>query len=165
METWLSKQFDLPASNVRPNIERVTSRRIVSLRYRDLVPSVASELAARGGAQAMRDTVAIYVDSERTIYLSNEWVGSEIAYLSILVHELVHHMQNMAGLKFECPQARERLAYIAQERWLELFGRSLEQDFELDGSCPRQDACTKRAGHNGPATLQRAARGNPGSLR
>jgi hypothetical protein len=43
-----------------------------------------------------RDTVAIYVDPERTIYLSNEWTGSGIAYLSVLVHEMVHHLQNLA---------------------------------------------------------------------
>jgi hypothetical protein len=36
-------------------------------------------------------------------------------------------------MKYECPQAREKVAYMAQERWLGLFGRSLEQDFELDG--------------------------------
>jgi hypothetical protein len=32
-----------------------------------------------------------------------------------------------------CPQEREKLAYQAQERWLPLFGHSLEADFELDG--------------------------------
>ena len=45
---------------------------------------------------------------------------------------MVHHAQNLLGLKHECPQEREKLAYLAQDRWLGLFGRSLESDFELD---------------------------------
>jgi hypothetical protein len=48
------------------------------------------------------------------------------------VHEVVHHVQNVGGLKHACPQEREKLAYMAQERWLGLFGRNLEVDFDLD---------------------------------
>ncbi|HVI62197.1 MAG TPA: DUF6647 family protein [Bradyrhizobium sp.] len=50
----------------------------------------------------------------------------------MLVHEVVHHFQNVLGLKYECPQEREKLAYIAQDRWLGLFGHSLTGDFALD---------------------------------
>jgi hypothetical protein len=32
----------------------------------------------------------------------------------------------------ECPQEREKLAYLAQERWLGLFGHNLESDFDLN---------------------------------
>jgi hypothetical protein len=46
---------------------------------------------------------------------------------------MVHHIQHLAGLKYECPQAHEKLAYMAQDRWLKLFGGSLAQDFDLDG--------------------------------
>jgi hypothetical protein len=45
---------------------------------------------------------------------------------------MVHHLQNLGRLKFECPQAREEVAYQAQERWLGLFGRDLSRDFEMD---------------------------------
>ena len=81
---------------------------------------------------AERDTVAVYSDAERTIYLPEGWTGGSAAELSVLVHEMVHHAQNVRGLKFDCPQEREKLAYLAQERWLGLFGRSLAEDFELD---------------------------------
>jgi hypothetical protein len=73
------------------------------------------------------------MDAERTIYLSTAWTGDSPADLSVLVHEMVHHQQNLAGEKFECHQEREKLAYAAQERWLNRFGHSLEADFELDG--------------------------------
>jgi hypothetical protein len=45
---------------------------------------------------------------------------------------MVHHLQNLAGLKFECPMAREKVAYMAQDQWLKRFGTSLETEFDLD---------------------------------
>jgi len=48
------------------------------------------------------------------------------------VHEMVHHLQNIAGLKYECPQAREKLAYVAQNQWLAQSGRNLIDEFKLD---------------------------------
>ena len=48
------------------------------------------------------------------------------------MHEMVHHMQNMAGLHYDCPQAREKTAYLAQERWLEQFGSDLSGEFQID---------------------------------
>src|SRR5262245_34561878 len=71
----------------------------------------------------------------RTIYLPEGWTGDTPAELSVLVHEVVHHFQNVLRLKYECPQEREKLAYIAQDRWLALFGHSLESDFHMDVGC------------------------------
>jgi hypothetical protein len=48
------------------------------------------------------------------------------------VHELVHHLQNLDKRSYNCPQLREKLAYEAQEKWLGLFGRSLESEFGID---------------------------------
>ena len=70
--------------------------------------------------------------TEATIYLPADWTGSTPAEVSVLVHEMVHHLQNVANTKFECPQAREQLAYAAQQRWLGLFDRTLEDEFQLD---------------------------------
>ena len=38
-----------------------------------------------------------------------------------------------AGAACECPAERERLAYEAQDKWLQLFGRNLEAEFEING--------------------------------
>lgn len=135
IETWLSIEFDLPIVRDHPRIELVPPAEIAALRYRGRFPSPGTERALTGHspAAAERDTVAVYSDSTRTIYLADDWTGGTPAELSVLVHEMVHHLQNVAGLKYECPQAREKLAYQAQERWLTLFGRDLAQDFELDG--------------------------------
>jgi hypothetical protein len=135
IETWLSIEFDLPILRNHPRIEFVPPAEIAALRYRGRFPNAGTEHATRGPAteSSDRDTVAVYSDSTRTIYLAENWTGGTPAELSVLVHEMVHHLQSLAGLKYECPQAREKLAYTAQERWLALFGHDLAQDFELDG--------------------------------
>src|SRR5207247_2975334 len=133
--TWLATQFDLPAVQSHPRIELVPSEKIEALRYRGFLPNGGMEeaLNSRSATSSESDTVAVYSDSAQTIYLPQGWTGSTVAEQSILVHEMVHHIQHLAGLKYECPQAREKLAYIAQDRWLNLFGGSLAQDFDLDG--------------------------------
>ncbi len=74
----------------------------------------------------------MYNDDTKTIYLPNGWAGRTPAELSILVHEMVHHLQNVAKLTHDCPAAREKLAYEAQDKWLALFGTSLEDEFGID---------------------------------
>jgi uncharacterized protein DUF6647 len=71
-------------------------------------------------------------DTTKTIFLPATWAGTTPAELSILVHEMVHHLQNVAKLKYDCPAAREKLAYQAQDRWLKRFGQDLEKEFEID---------------------------------
>lgn len=60
------------------------------------------------------------------------WTGKSPADVSVLVHEMVHHVQNVAGLKYACPEEREKPAYDAQNQWLALFGRKVTEEFELD---------------------------------
>jgi hypothetical protein len=79
-----------------------------------------------------RKVFSVYDDVTKTIYLREGWTGSTAAELSILVHEMVHHLQNLGRLKFQCLAAREKLAYEAQEQWLRLFGSDLWRDFEID---------------------------------
>jgi hypothetical protein len=45
---------------------------------------------------------------------------------------MVHHLQNRPDVKYECPAAREKLAYEAQSDWLGSFGLSLEKEFDVD---------------------------------
>jgi hypothetical protein len=87
-------------------------------------------LVAHRGETSAR--AALYDDATRTIYLPAGWTGETPAELSVLVHEMVHHLQNVAGLRYECAAARERPAHVAQDRWLALFGRSLVDEFALD---------------------------------
>ena len=81
---------------------------------------------------ALGDVVAIYDDSSSTIYLAHGWTGDTPAGLSVIVHEMVHHLQHEAESKYACSEERERDAFVAQERWLMEFGTNLETDFEID---------------------------------
>ncbi|MGA7490703.1 MAG: DUF6647 family protein [Xanthobacteraceae bacterium] len=134
IEGWLAFQFALPSVGLHPRIELVHPAKIAALRYQGFIPNSGGENAPdrRPVAAAPRDVVAVYSDNTQTIYLAEGWTGTTPGELSILVHEMVHHLQNVGGLKYQCTQAREQFAYLAQDRWLGLFGHSLEQDFELD---------------------------------
>ena len=126
--TWLTTNFDLAPSDALPEVKLAPAWLITARRNRDVLATQGQPSAPDSG----RETVAVYDTTERTIYLPEDWRGESPAEISILVHEMVHHLQTLAGTRFECPQAREQLAYAAQQRWLELFGRNLEEDFQLD---------------------------------
>jgi len=118
--TWLATNFELPAIYSHPRIAFASAQQIASLRY------------GTGGTDGGRQVMGVYVDRSKTIYLPQGWAGRSPAELSVLVHELVHHLQNLDKRRYDCPEAREKLAYDAQEKWLGLFGRSLLQDFQID---------------------------------
>jgi hypothetical protein len=133
IEGWLSSQFEMPKIDRHPRIEFVSPSTIASLRYgKDLASLNGEVVAADGQTTSQQETVSLYDDATQTIYLPKGWSGATDVEVSILVHEMVHHFQNLLGLKYECAQEREKLAYVAQERWLVRSGRSLASDFDLD---------------------------------
>ena len=126
---WLSTNFSLPASFDHPRVEFVSAAKMTSLLHRDIGSKQPAEMPLN---QSESNIVSLYNDDQRAIYLLEEWTGKTPAELSILVHEMVHHLQKIGQLKFECPQAREEVAYKAQDRWLGLFGHDLSRDFQVD---------------------------------
>ena len=116
---WLSINFPLPANLNHPGIKFVSAAEMIAQR----TGVSASEISS--------DILALYSNESKTIYLMDGWTGKTPAELSILVHEMVHHLQNVGQLKFACSQEREELAYKAHD-WLHLFGRDLERDFQMD---------------------------------
>lgn len=119
---WLAIEFDLPATKRVPTLRAVAPTEMAALRYHGLAPT---------GSDA-GDLLALYERSQRTIYLPVGWRGATPAEVSILVHEMVHYLQELAGHAYECVEDRERLAYRAQDRWLVLAGSSLEIEFGVD---------------------------------
>jgi hypothetical protein len=128
IEAWLSRHFDLPMPAIEPRVELVPPARISALRYRAF-NRYNQDANVGPGADT---TVSVYDDATHTIYLPEGWHGIKPAEMSVLVHEMVHHMQNERKLKYDCPQAREKLAYAAQALWLDAFGLTLESEFEVD---------------------------------
>lgn len=134
--TWLSANFDLPAIQDHPSVEFVSPAKLASMRNEDrgFLPDRTRKTGVYEPVEAahQREVVALYEGTTKTIFLSNTWTGTTPAEQSVLVHEMVHHLQNLGKLKFECPMAREKLAYIAQNRWLEQCGKDLETEFQVD---------------------------------
>jgi hypothetical protein len=134
--TWLSANYGLPANYDLPAVRFATPVEIASIRYSAFAPQRNGETIAAYDslpADQRQSIVSVYEDKAKTIVLPVGWQGRTPAELSILVHEMVHHLQNLAGLTYACPQEREALAYEAQQKWLGLFGRSLASEFEIDG--------------------------------
>jgi hypothetical protein len=131
--SWLSQHFGLPNTSDLPRVEFVTPEHLAAMRYRVLLPHRPQSAAHQQQMlEAERDSAAIYDGATRTVYLSDGWRGESHAEVSILVHEMVHHLQYQAQLKFECLQEREEMAYKAQDRWLAQVGLSLATEFGID---------------------------------
>lgn len=130
---WLSAEFDLPATTDLPMVARVSEEQMIVLRYRAGNPHAPIDPAARNARPEVgHEIVALYDDRARTIYLSEDWSGSSSAEISVLVHEVVHHLQNFAGMASACAAEREETAYRAQARFLDLFDQTLEAEFGID---------------------------------
>lgn len=131
---WLSANFALPYASDPPRMERVAPAQLHRLRYKALLPPRPHDFGEEPSAllQERRELVAIYDDASRTIYLPDSWTGATVAEQSIVVHEMVHHLQNLAGQKFACGGAREKEAYLAQDQWLKRHGLELEEEFDVD---------------------------------
>ena len=134
--TWIAANTDLPANYVLPHIRYASSTEITYVRYGAFSPDekqkVAAALSALPGNE--RNTVvSVYDPKKQEIILPVGWTAVTPAEQSVLVHEMVHHLQYSAHLKFNCPQELEAAAYKAQEKWLQLFGKSLETELGLDG--------------------------------
>ena len=117
--TWLAVEFDLPAIHSHPQIDAGAGRDD----RRPAATAACSRSANKFGYPTIgarrrrtRDTVAVYSRRRAHDHLPEGWTGSTQAELSVLVHEMVHHAQNLIGLKHECPQEREKLADHAQDR-------------------------------------------------
>jgi hypothetical protein len=129
---WLPAKFDLPPGNSVPAIKFLSREQLAAIRYDRVFAGHDQKSSTVPSLGQERDVVALYDDSSETVLLPIGWTGTTPAEQSVLVHELVHHLQKVARLKFDCPMAREKLAYLAQDQWLERFGSSLEKEFEID---------------------------------
>jgi hypothetical protein len=124
---WLAVNFDLPVTDVHPQIAFVQPSEMAAVRI-----GRASENGP-DSAEAESDAFfAVYDDQASVMYLPADWSPEGAAATSLLVHEMVHHLQNVAGLTYACAGEREKPAYAAQRAWLELFDMSIEEEFSLD---------------------------------
>lgn len=122
---WVGAKLRQPVPAALPRLVFKPNSQVAALRLKQY----ASELVQQRGRPSI---ISIYDAREKIIYLEEAWSGATAADLSVLVHELVHHFQEAQQTKFECDAAREAKAFELQEKWLRLFGESLEEAFQID---------------------------------
>lgn len=133
--TWLSINYGLPATEHLPGVRYEQPLEITLLLVDPRTPESRSQVVRDFYAltpDKRRQVVAVYDTQHGVIVLPTGWTPRTPAELSVLVHEMVHHLQAEAGLRYPCSEAREALAYEAQEKWLGEFGTSLEKEFGMD---------------------------------
>jgi hypothetical protein len=65
---------------------------------------------------------AFYSKNEHIIYLADSWNKDDLVDQSILVHELVHHLEIEDHIQFACWGRYEAQAYDLQIQWLRTQG-------------------------------------------
>ena len=120
---WISQVSGLPLPADTPEIERVDPARIATL--------------ASGPGAADPETesgyLALYHADSQTVLLRRDWDMRDLRDRSVLVHELVHHMQAAAGREYVCKGAMEREAYEVQSAWLEARGADFYEVMKMNG--------------------------------
>lgn len=122
---WVVCNTDLPEPGTAPNFRFLQEGTMPNPANSDVSD------APKDPRPNMLEIKALYDRTSGTIILPEAWRPSPLD-LSSLVHELVHHLQAEANLRYACPAASEALAYNAQEKWLTLFGLTLEEGFDID---------------------------------
>jgi len=117
---WLSANFALAPNPELPSLH--------------ILPAARISQAMHEGSHMLggQEVIAFYDDATKTIFLSDSWAARSPTDLSVLVHEVVHHLQNVNGLQYPCPASREKVAYAAQDAWLNMFERNLMDEYDLD---------------------------------
>lgn len=128
LQAWLSAELGVPTVTDPPHFVFATPHQLLVMRYR----TVVSDRSRPVGGPGEGDVVALYETDTGTVYLPRGWTGTSAAELSVLVHELVHHVQTVRGIRYGCAEAREAPAFDAQDRLLIFLGTDLEREFGID---------------------------------
>ena len=83
-----------------------------------VTPTTMSERAFGPGIAPSPMLRALYSQPMGTVFLRKNWDAARLRDQSELLHELVHHFQNIHALKYACGAEREKLAYELQIAWL-----------------------------------------------
>jgi hypothetical protein len=105
---WIIRQTGWPAAGIPPI--KITS--FAHLR----------ELSGLSSDADWIRPAAFYSKSGHSIYLADGWNKDDLVDQSILVHELVHHLQIEDNIQFPCWGRYEAQAYELQVQWLRTQG-------------------------------------------
>ena len=120
---WISAVTGLPPATDTPDVQFNTVAELQVLHSPD-----ASYQAESSAPQA----IALYNLHEAVIHLPDDWQPTDPLDVSVLVHELVHHMQVSAGEEYRCRAAMEKVAYDTQIAFLASMGIDLFEAMEIN---------------------------------
>lgn len=109
---WAASFTGLPVPDTMPTIHMTTNQKI----FEHVRPN--QEYKEDSGFTVR----ALYDHDTSTIWLNENWNPDNLVDLSIMLHELIHHMQYESGNEYECHAAMEKEAYAAQIAWVEAAG-------------------------------------------
>jgi len=128
---WVAREMNVPMAADLPRISVVERASIGTLRRKLAADSAPGPLTKPEIPQSA--IIAFYNSTTRTIVLPRDWLQhGGPAGMSVLVHEMVHHFQFESKKSFLCPAEKEKEAFHIQEKWLGMFGSSLQQAFHAD---------------------------------
>jgi hypothetical protein len=98
------------------------------------IPSTEIQKLLAGKESIDLKMEAFYSEKDHGIYLSDSWQPDDLRDRSILLHELVHHLQYLNHVKDLCPSEFEFQAFKLQVDWLREKG--VEYPVDLIGIDP-----------------------------
>lgn len=98
------------------------------------------QLMRRTGAR-LSNARAMYIPG-MVVLDNNAWDAQDPMQLSLLVHDLVHHVQLFSGKTYPCRAAKEYEAYTLQNKWLAERGAGF---FASDAWIERMAQCPENA--------------------
>lgn len=100
---------------------------VIGFKDKDILKIYAygSETVAKSEREntKLRNILALYIHDNDTILISNDINLNKFENHYIIVHELVHYLQDINGYyeTVECQPLLEKDAYILQEKWMREF--------------------------------------------
>ena len=126
---WIGEATDYPVTGLRDDLPAISFCR------------TGQTIAYEGHDMIVdRSLNAAYDALDKRIWLVLPWSAEDTRQVSILLHELVHHVQ-FQSRDWPCPQASEEEAYRLQHQWLAEHG--LASGFNwfviwMRARCPRE---------------------------
>ena len=128
LDGWLDANSDMPRNPQAPIVRQIDA-------------ATANAMTGTHAATEGSKTRGLYDEEAMEIMLVRPWNNRDPYDVSVLLHELIHHRQAVAGYWY-CPGAQELPAYRLQQAWLAELG--LEPNVNwiavvLESSCTPRD--------------------------
>lgn len=114
-----------PAKDVAPLVDWIVAKTGWAVYEAPLIRFVPyAELVKKFTGKKPTDfhVEAIYSDQDHSIYLPDGWRAEDLRARSVLLHELVHHLQYLNHVKATCESEYELQAFKLQVAWLDEQG-------------------------------------------